>query len=126
MPTPIMTVTDFLAQCGKGKAAMMEAFRSYFTPETVWEMVGSATTTGSGEALELMQSVQSEYGMECMHVDILAIAAQGNKVLTERIDNVRDAANNDLMSVKTMGIFEVEGGKLIAWRDYYDTATYGN
>ena len=126
MPTAADTVTAFLAQCGKGKAEMMDAFRSYFTPETVWEMVGSASTTGPGEALELMKSVQSEYGMECMFVEILTMATQGDKVLTERIDNVRDANGNNLMSVPTMGIFEVDGGKITAWRDYYDTATYGN
>lgn len=118
------TVSAFLAECGKGKSAMMEAFRTYFTPETVWELIGFSRTVGADEAVAVMEAVQESHGMDCMVVETLAIATQGNKVLTERIDNVCKADGEYLMSTPTMGIFEVEGGKIIAWRDYYDTATY--
>ena len=45
-------------------------------------------------------------------------------MLTERTDNVLGEGGTLLMATKTMGIFEVEDGRIIAWRDYYDTATY--
>src|SRR5262245_26810909 len=113
MPTPEETVASFLAQCGKGRSAMMDAFRTYFTPQTIWEMVGSATTTGIEEALALVEATQASLGMDCLFVETLSIATTGCCVLTERIDNIRAADGRNLHSVRTMGIFEVQGGKLI-------------
>ena len=70
MADAVETVTNFLAECGKGKAAMIAAFRTYFTPATVWELVGSSTTTGADAAVALMELVQELHGMECMFVEI--------------------------------------------------------
>ena len=41
MPTNVETVTRFLGECGKGKSELQAAFRRYFTPETIWENVGT-------------------------------------------------------------------------------------
>ena len=57
-----------------------------------------------------------------MRVDNLAVAEIGNKVLTERIDHVLDKDGNAIMSIRVMGIFELDGSKITAWRDYFDTA----
>jgi limonene-1,2-epoxide hydrolase len=59
--------------------------------------------------------------MAGMKIDVLALAETGNTVLTERIDYIFDAAGNGLMTVPVMGIFEIAGGKITAWRDYFDT-----
>ena len=118
----IDTVNAFLAECGESKEAMIAAYRKYFTPATVWENVGMASTTGAEEALGLMANFESQIGMATMKVDMLAIAAQGNKVLTERVDHMIKADGSSSMSVRVCGIFEVEGDKITAWRDYFDTA----
>ena len=44
----------------------------------------------------------------------------GNKVLTERIDYLRDKNDKVLSTIRVMGIFEVEGDRIAAWRDYFD------
>jgi limonene-1,2-epoxide hydrolase len=56
-----------------------------------------------------------------MKIDMLALAESGNKVLTERIDRIIDGKGNEVMAVAVMGIFEIEDGKIAAWRDYFDT-----
>ena len=119
MPSPTETVTAFCAEWGKNKQAMFDSFRSYFTPTTVWENVGLATTTGVDEALTLMQSFE---GVETIRVDMVNIVANGNLVLTERVDTMVGADGKDVLGFRLMGIFEVEGGKITAWRDYFDTA----
>jgi limonene-1,2-epoxide hydrolase len=44
-------------------------------------------------------------------------------VLTERIDNMLDAAGKVLLPAAVAGIFEIDGnGKIAAWRDYFDSA----
>jgi len=119
MSSPIETVTAFCAEWGKSQQAMFDSFRRYFTPTTVWENVGLATTTGIDEALGLMQGFE---GVETIRVDMVTIAADGNKVLTERVDTMVNADGKDVMGIRLMGIFEVEGDKITTWRDYFDTA----
>lgn len=126
MANAIETVTAFLDECGKGKAAMEQAFRTYFTPTTVWENVGWSKTTGVDEAKALMESFATATGTSAFRAEMLAIASQGNRVLTERIDYMLDAEGNDLKAFQLMGIFEVEDGKISAWRDYFDTAGFAN
>ncbi len=64
-------------------------------------------------------------GMQPQGVDwqILSIAANGNKVLTERLDDF-DMGGGKKLSVPVMGTFEIEDGKIKAWRDYFDLATF--
>ncbi len=58
-----------------------------------------------------------------VHWELLSIAENGNKVLTERVDNF-ELANGKKLSVPIMGTFEIENGKIQAWRDYFDLATF--
>lgn len=105
---------------------MRAAFHTYFTPTTVWDNVGWAKTTGIDEAMALTDRFEAETGASAFRAEMLAIASQGNRVLTERIDYMLDAEGNDLKAFQLMGIFEVEDGKISAWRDYFDTAGFAN
>jgi limonene-1,2-epoxide hydrolase len=124
MTNPIETVTAFLDQCAKGKAEMHAAFHSYFTPTTVWENVGWSKSTGIDEAMAVINAFEKEIGASAFRAEMLALATVGNRVLTERIDYLLDAEGKDVQSFRLMGIFEVEGGKITAWRDYFDTAGF--
>lgn len=46
------------------------------------------------------------------------IAANGNVVLTERIDKF--TRGSDRITIPVMGTFEVHDGKIARWRDYFD------
>lgn len=122
MAGPIDVVTDFLAECGKGKDAMEAAFRARFRDDTVWENVGLARTTGVDEALALMAGLETQAGADHFDAEMLAIASVGKRVLTERLDRLLTASGEVVMSLRLMGIFEVEGDRIVAWRDYFDTA----
>ena len=124
MPTAIETVTNFLDDCAKGNAELHQAFRTYFTPQTRYENIGWSDTTGIDEAIEIIRTFEKAIGMATFRVDMLAIAADGNRVLTERIDYMVDADGKDFMNLAVMGVFEVSDGKITAWRDYFDTAGF--
>ena len=53
---------------------------------------------------------------------LLALAESGDKVLTERIDDF--SLRGTPVSLPLMGIFEIDGGRIRAWRDYFDLASY--
>ena len=50
------------------------------------------------------------------------IAVNGHVVLTERVDNF--VINGHPVSLPVMGAFEIAGGKIAAWRDYFDLGSY--
>lgn len=52
----------------------------------------------------------------------LNIAAKGNVVLTERVDDF--VLGGRRMSIPLMGVFEIRNGKIAAWRDYFDMEDY--
>jgi limonene-1,2-epoxide hydrolase len=125
MSTPADTVKTFLSMW-ETPGGFDKAFRTYFTPATVYENVGMSVTTGADEALAVMDGFSAALGMATMWVENLHVAAQGDVVQTERIDHVRDADGKTLMSIRVMGVFEVADGKITAWRDYFDTAGFAS
>jgi limonene-1,2-epoxide hydrolase len=50
--------------------------------------------------------------------DTVHLVADGNIVMTERIDHF--VMGDKDIGLPVMGTFEVEGGKITAWRDYFD------
>lgn len=122
MPTPIETVTQFCARASEGKEGLYDAIRTWFTPQTIWVNTGLAVTTGIAEALDLCDKLEESMAVTAIDIEILAIAANGNTVLTERIDRMINARGEETSAPRCMGIFEVEGDKITAWRDYFDTA----
>lgn len=119
MPTPTDTVAAFCAACSKDHAR--SAIRQWFTPETVWVNEGVGMTTGIEEAIAMIEGSEKKTGVATVHFDMLAIAADGNRVLTERVDRFERADGSEILAAKVMGIFEVEGEHIVAWRDYFDT-----
>lgn len=118
--TPGEIVADFIA-LWEEPDGFPRAVERYFTPATVWENHGLLTTTGPDEALGFYREFGRQTGMKGMKIDTLALAVAGSKVLTERIDWILDGEGRAVMKVPVMGIFEIEGGRIAAWRDYFDT-----
>jgi limonene-1,2-epoxide hydrolase len=54
--------------------------------------------------------------------DVLAVASRGNVVFTERVD--RFTVGDKEIALPVAGVFEVRDGKIAAWRDYFDLASY--
>lgn len=124
MLTPLETVQTFLDRWAV-PGDLDASFRDYFTPATVWENVGMAVTTGAEEAIGFNRTFESQYGLATIEVDMLAIAAAKgpdgrDRVLTERVDHLLRADGSTIMSARCMGVFEVEDGKIVAWRDFFE------
>jgi limonene-1,2-epoxide hydrolase len=56
--------------------------------------------------------------------EVLAMASAGDTVFTERVD--RFEMNGKKVALPVAGVFEVRDGKIAAWRDYFDMATWTN
>jgi limonene-1,2-epoxide hydrolase len=122
MSDALAEVQAFFTEWRPTLADMLAAMDRRFTNETVWENVGLSKTVGFAEAKAFMDGFAQMYPIESAEVIVHHIAAHGNIVLTERTDNFFDAVGRQIVSVKLMGVFEMDGPKIVAWRDYFDTA----
>jgi limonene-1,2-epoxide hydrolase len=115
-------VLQFVGHWGPTKKDMFATFDRFFTEETVWENVGLARTVGIDQAKAFIDGFPG--GIDHIDVETLHIASAGNVVLTERIDHLYNAAGGLVATLRLAGAFEISGGRIVQWRDYFDTAPF--
>lgn len=54
--------------------------------------------------------------------EVLHIVGKGDVVMAERVD--RTTVGDKQVDLPCCGVFEMRDGKIAAWRDYFDLATY--
>ena len=106
-------IRSFIAACVR---ADPEEFASYFTEDAVWWNAPWKPVKGREAIRETLR--RGAEGMAALPWEILHIVADGDVVMTERVDNF--LAGEKRISVPCMGIFELRDGKIAAWRDYWD------
>ena len=88
--------------------------------DIVWHNVGLPKVRGVDRVGRFMRSLaQPDYGFD---VTIHNIAAEGNTVLTERTDVL--IWRRLRVEFWVCGVFEVRGGKVAVWRDYFDNVDF--
>lgn len=122
MASPLDEVLAFFGEWQPTLADMLASMEKRFTDATVWENVGLSRTVGFAEANAFMEAFARMKPIESGEVIVHHAAQVGNVVLTERTDNFHDKDGNLIVSIPLMGVFEMDGPKIIAWRDYFDTA----
>ncbi len=108
--------------CAEWDAPAPDADRlaSYLTEDALYHNIPMDPISGCDNiraALSGMAGTMTSKGW-----DVLNIVAQGDVVMTERVDKF-DAQGNQV-ALPVMGVFELRDGKIAAWRDYFDLATF--
>jgi limonene-1,2-epoxide hydrolase len=116
-------VLAFFKEWEPSLQAMLDAMNTRFTDETVWENVGMSRTVGAAEAVGFMEKFADQTAIATGDVEVHHVSSAGNVVLTERTDNFYAADGTKLIAIRLMGVFEMNGPKIVAWRDYFDTAS---
>jgi limonene-1,2-epoxide hydrolase len=95
-----------------------EALRQYFTDDIVYHNIPMDPAVGIDATIEIIAGFFTM--CDSMEIDTLHLAVRDGVVLTERIDTFK--VGDKVAALPVMGTFEVEGGKIRAWRDYFDLA----
>jgi limonene-1,2-epoxide hydrolase len=109
----IALIRRFLEVCARADA---DEFASYFTDDAVWWNAPWEPVRGREAIRETLRRGAAQ--MTALPWEIVHIAAAGDAVLTERVDNF--VVGNARVRVPCMGVFELRDGKIAAWRDYWD------
>jgi limonene-1,2-epoxide hydrolase len=109
----IALISRFIQACVR---ADPDEFASYFTDDAVcWNSPWPAVRGRDAIRETLRKGSQK---MAALPWEIRHMVADANIVVTERVDHF--LVNDKKISVPCMGIFELQDGKIAAWRDYWD------
>ena len=115
--SPIEVVREF---CAAWSRLNVEDLMGYFSADAIYHNMPGPPARGVAAVRRTIEGFLR--GWDKTSWEIVRIAADGNTVLAERVD--RTDAGEKHVDLPVVGVFEIEDGKIRAWRDYFDLATY--
>ncbi len=97
----------------------VEKLLTYFTDDALYHNMPMEPVTGKNGICEVLNMFVPAEDLEA---EITHLATRGNVVFTERID--RMTIDGKKVVLPCAGVFEIRDGKIAAWRDYFDLATW--
>ncbi len=112
---PGALVTAFCAEWKDGDAATIAG---YFSEDAVYHNIPMEPLYGRAAIADFLHGFISAFGG--IEFTIHHQAVNGAVVLNERTDRFDLGGRH--VELPVMGIFEIESGEIISWRDYFDMA----
>jgi limonene-1,2-epoxide hydrolase len=117
MRDPESIVRDF---CAAWTRRDIPELLGYFADDAVYHNMPLAPATGKDAIREILNLFVPP--ATTIVFDMLHVASAGSVVFTERVDRFVIAGKE--IALPVAGVFEVRDGKIAAWRDYFDFATW--
>jgi limonene-1,2-epoxide hydrolase len=111
--TPEEVTTLFLESMASGNT---ETALELVDPDIVYTNVSLPTVRGKARTAKIIRALDG--ARVGFRVRLITVAADGDTVLTERIDELRFGKLRAQFWV--VGRFEVRDGRITVWRDYFD------
>jgi limonene-1,2-epoxide hydrolase len=112
-------VNDF---CKTWSTLNIDKVMEFFTDDAVYHNIPLKPARGKAEIRKTIDGFMT--GTTSVEFKILNSASAGAVVFNERVDSFE--LNGKHLSLPVTGVFEVSGGKIKAWRDYFDLTSYMN
>lgn len=116
--TPETIVRDFL---GAWPRRDLDELMSFFAADAVYHNVPVAPCVGAAAIRETFAGFLAT--MPGIVLEVVNLAAAGALVMAERIDRFV-MPNGHRFDLPVTGVFEVRNGKIVAFRDYFNLATF--
>ena len=116
MKDPETIVREF---CAAWPERSIDNLLAYFTDDALYHNMPMEPVTGKDGIREVLNLFVPAEDLEA---EIVHLAARGNMVFTERVD--RMTVGGKRVVLPCAGVFEIRDGKIAAWRDYFDLATW--
>jgi limonene-1,2-epoxide hydrolase len=105
--------------CASWPERSIDRLLAFFTDDALYHNMPMEPVTGKDGIREVMNLFVPAEDLEA---EIVHLAVRGNVVFTERID--RMTLGGKRVVLPCAGVFEIRDGKIAAWRDYFDLATW--
>ena len=114
---------EFIAEWGSGYDGVIAAYRKYLADDVIWDQPPIATTKTLGEAIALLADFRAKVGLAMFPADLLNLVVSGDVGFAERIDHLTKEDGSLLASFPVTGVFRFNAeGKIVYWREYFDSA----
>lgn len=110
-------VRDF---CAAWRGRNVEELVGFFAADAVYHNMPMAAVRGHDGIREVLQFYVPP--AQEIEFEVVNLASAGSVVFTERID--RFVIGGKKVALPVAGVFEIQGGKISAWRDYFDMQTW--
>lgn len=104
------------AFCDAIASGDLDPVMDFFTEDCIYHNIPLDPVVGPAAIRATLESFTGT--VESLEFKVLAIAASGSTVLTERVDIF--TFSHGTIDLPVMGAFEVRDGKIAGWRDYFD------
>lgn len=120
MPTMTDATTIVRDFCAAWESLDQQRILDAFADDAVYHNIPMAPVQGKDAIKGLLGFILGP--ASAVRFGIKRIVADGDVVLTERLDTFK--MGDKTVALPVMGTFEVRDGKIAAWRDYFDLATW--
>jgi len=94
----------------------VDAIMSHFAVDAIWDDPSHGPITGHDNIRKAVEGFVARMSAADMEVRHLLVG--GTIVMTERVD--RFTFDGREVAAEIAGVFEIDGDKIVAWRDYFD------
>lgn len=92
----------------------------FFTPDGVYHNMPTQPVAGRDNLRTFIAGFIGSW--TATEWDVLTLISKGDVVVAERLD--RTLVGDKAVNLPCCGVFEMQGGKIKVWRDYFDMQTY--
>ncbi|MFA5630563.1 MAG: limonene-1,2-epoxide hydrolase family protein [Porticoccaceae bacterium] len=122
-PNNEQNLREFIAAWGSGYDGVVAAYRKYLADDIIWDQSPLAVTRTLDEATALLADFRDKVGLAMFPADVLALVVRGEVGFAERIDHLTKEDGVVLASFPVTGVFRFDAeGKIVYWREYFDSA----
>ena len=108
-------VNDF---CKAFESKNLESIMGYFTDDAVYHNIPMKPVSGKAAIRATIESFMPKSPSDKITFKILYTSSNGNVVFNERVDMFDQGGKH--IELPVAGVFEISGGKIAKWRDYFD------
>ena len=112
-------VSDF---CGAWSKLNVEEIMSFFTDDAVYHNIPMKPVSGKAAIRATIESFMPKSAKDTITFKILHTSSNGNVVFNERVDMFDQGGKH--IELPVAGVFEISGGKIAKWRDYFDLQSF--
>jgi limonene-1,2-epoxide hydrolase len=98
----------------------VEELVSFFTEDGTYHNMMAKPVSGRDNRRKFIGGFVK--GWTATEWEIVNMLSRGDVVVAERVDRTR--SGDKKVDLPCIGVFEMRGGKINVWRDYFDLATY--
>lgn len=113
-------VTEF---CKKWATPDPDELAGYFTDDAIYHNIPMKPVQGREAIKEFIAGSLAAF--DGIDFNVHRQVSDGTLVMNERTDVMRRKDGSEI-PLPVMGVFEVVDGRIAAWRDYFDMATFTN